>query len=128
MLLYDAKSAHTFLDVVRMTVEQNISIICLPGKTTAFLQSVDQILSVLTNKFSQIALNCSYTKYNFLVRPGNFVPVLKQAITAAWDKKTVRFAFERAGKDLFTAILNNLSQYFNLIKHDKKYLMLSFGI
>ena len=97
LLIYDAATCHMSLDVVKLAIEENVAIISLPAKTTAFLQPVDQILSVLDNKFGEVAYKCSFTKMNFLVRPANFPPVLSQSIALAWTKDIIETAFKNTG-------------------------------
>ena len=97
LLIYDAASCHISLEVVQLALKENISILTLPGKTTAFLQPVDQILSNLESAFADLAFNMSFTKADFLVRPSNFAPVLHQAMRKAWTKSLVVQSFKKTG-------------------------------
>jgi hypothetical protein len=40
LLIYDAASVHYSLLLIELAISENISIVSLPGKTTAFLQPV----------------------------------------------------------------------------------------
>ena len=65
LLIYDTVSCHISLEVVQLALKEYISILTLPGKTTGFLQPVDQILSNLESAFADLAFNISFTKADF---------------------------------------------------------------
>ena len=47
VLIYDAASCHLGLEVIELALQEDIHILVLPAKSTAFLQPLDQIMHVL---------------------------------------------------------------------------------
>ena len=47
VLIYDAASCHLGLEVIELALKEEIHILVLPAKSTAFLQPLDQIMHVL---------------------------------------------------------------------------------
>ena len=117
LLIFDAASSHVSVPLVQLAIKEKISLIILPGKTTSFLQPVDQIFSHLISSFSEISYKLCFSKFDFLVRPNNFPPVLKQAIKAAWKKETIVNAFIRTGIKKFYEILTKNQHLLIVIIH-----------
>ena len=118
LLIFDAASSHVSVPLVQLAIKENISLITLPGKTTSFLQPVDQIFSHLISSFSEISYKLCFSKFDFLVRPNNFPQVLKQAIKAAWKKETIVNAFIRTGKkNIIYEILTKNQHLLTVIIH-----------
>lgn len=97
LLIFDAASCHMSLPVIQLAIKENVHIISLPAKTTSFLQPVDQILSILVSRFSELAHEMGMSKFEFLVRESNFPPLLHQALTQSWTKDVIMNSFERTG-------------------------------
>ena len=97
LLVFDAASSHISDPLVQLAIEENISLITLPGKTTSFLQPIDQIFSNVITAFSDISYKLCFSKFDFLVRPRNFPQVLSQAINVAWKRDIIVNSFKRTG-------------------------------
>ena len=97
LLVCDAATSHVSVNTVRLSIQENIGILCLPAKTTAFLQPVDQLFAPLIQAFADIAYKCSYMKHDFLVKPANFPEILRQSMATAWTKELIESAFRRTG-------------------------------
>jgi hypothetical protein len=88
-----------------LAVAENIFLLQIPPRSTAFLQPVDQILAHLSFHFSKLATQNSFTKLGFLVKPENFPVLLSGAISAAWQKSIVKTAFSRTGMYIINYII-----------------------
>lgn len=100
MLIMDAATPHLFGTATRLAQEANIIFVVFPGKTTHFLQPVDQILAQLQLQFSKLAYQLCMSKREFLTRPHNFPYVCNQAMQKAWLDKPefIASAFRKTGK------------------------------
>ena len=107
VLILDSASCHLNLEAIELAKREDVALITLPGKSTAFLQPVDQVLSVLIQAFGEVAYGLSFTKAGFLVKPSNFPPVLEQAIDRAWRSRPdiIRESFRKTG--IYYLLFNN---------------------
>ena len=97
LLVLDGASCHLNFEVVQLAIKERIEIICLPAKTTSFLQPVDQILQFVILEFSRYAYKMSMVKAGFLTRPNNFPGLLEHSMRLAWPKDVIKDAFKRTG-------------------------------
>jgi len=105
LLVMDNHDTHVSLKVVKLAIENNITLIGLPPHTTHILQPLDVgIIGPLKGKFMEIANNLSFINKHHILNKAKFPVVLSYAIDQCLTLGRVKSAFRRSG-------LSPLNQY-----------------
>lgn len=98
LLVMDNHDTHINLNVVKLAMENNVTLLGLPPHTTHILQPLDVgIMGPLKGKFLQIANNLGFIGKHQVLNKAKFPVVLSYSIDQSLTLARVKYAFRRSG-------------------------------